>query len=94
VAVLDAGMAETVIKDGETIRVNWLLRRELFDFETVEIIQADDEAVERLAVQIGNDTDPLRRPRYPEMTCTVAPTCPLSENTIRILQRTFGQIVE
>lgn len=94
VAVLDAGMAEMVIKNGETIRVNWLIRRDLFDFETVEIIQADDEAVERLAMQIGNDTDLIRRPRYPEMICTIAPTCSLSENTLRILQRTFGQIVE
>jgi hypothetical protein len=85
-------MAEAEVKEGDTLRVNWLQRRNLFDFDEVEIEQATDEAVERLAMQVGNDTDPIRRPRYPEMHCTVATTCGLSENTLRILQRTFGDV--
>lgn len=93
VAVVAAGMAEAEVKAGDTLRVNWLQRRNLFDFDMVEIQQATDEAVERLAMQVGNDTDPVRRPRYPEIRCTVATTCGLSENTLRILQRTFGEVV-
>jgi hypothetical protein len=83
---------EPVEKDGVVV-VNWLVRRVLFDFSGVYINQASDEEVERFAVQIGNDTDEWRRPRYSEMTCHIGPSCVLSENTLRILQRTFGQVI-
>jgi hypothetical protein len=92
IAVLSEEMAKAEVKEGDTLWVNWLQRRTLFDFEAVEIQQATDEAVERLAMQVGNDTDAIRRPRYPEMRCTVSTTCNLSENTLRILQRTFGEV--
>ncbi len=74
------------------LEINWLAYRSLFDFDRVEIIQADDETVERFAVQVGNDTDPFRRPRYRTMGCVVRPRCRLSENSLRILQHTFGQV--
>jgi hypothetical protein len=64
----------------------------LFDCDWVEINQATDEDIERFAVQLGNDTDPLRRPRYREMRCLVGPECHLSENTLRILKNMFGQV--
>ncbi len=90
VAVLDSRMdTERVLQDG-TLRVNWLARRALFDFDEVEIVQASDEDVERFAVQVGNDTDDFRRSRYKEMSCTIVPNCGLSENTLRILKNTFG----
>ncbi len=92
VALLDAATtAEPVQQDG-VVRVNWLPRRTLFDFDRIEIIQATDEAVERFAVQVGNDTDPFRKPHYQQMQCVVAPACELSENTWRILNRIFGQV--
>ncbi|MCP4397866.1 MAG: hypothetical protein GY801_11290 [bacterium] len=89
VAVLDSRMdTERVQQDG-TLRVNWLERRALLDFDEVEIVQAGDEDVERFAVQVGNDTDDFRQSRYREMSCTIVPDCGLSENTLRILQSTF-----
>jgi hypothetical protein len=91
-AVLDSNWVKAHQRQVGRLRVNWLLRRDLFDFDTVEIIQASDEDVERFAVQVGNDTDPVRRRRYPKMVCMIRPGCQLSENTIRILQRTFGQV--
>ncbi len=91
-AVLDADMTAEPVHREERVRVNWLTRRNLFDFGRVEIVQATDEDVERFAVQIGNDTDPVRRPRYKQIRCVVAPECELSENTLRILQHTFGQV--
>jgi hypothetical protein len=54
--------------------------------------QASDEAVERFAIQVGNDTDPARRPYYASMPCLIWPGCSLSENSIKILKRTFGQV--
>ncbi|MEJ2556606.1 MAG: hypothetical protein P8186_10325, partial [Anaerolineae bacterium] len=58
----------------------------------VEIILATDEDVERFAIQVGNDTDPYRKPRYRQMPCIVKPGCELSENTWRVLDSLFGQV--
>jgi len=94
VAVLDEQMTEERLKQVGVVQVNWLTQRQLFDFDQVAIKAATDEQVERFAVQIGNDTDTWRRPRYRQMRCRIAPTCQLSENTLRILRRTFGQVVQ
>jgi hypothetical protein len=92
IAVLDQQMAAQPVQQGQTLRVNWLLRRALFDFDSVEIIAASDEEVERFAVQVGNDTDPARQPRYRKMECLIAAGCALSSNTVRILRQIFGQV--
>jgi RNase P subunit RPR2 len=91
-AVLNSQMNTEKFKQNGVLRVNWLARRKLFDFDEVEIVQATDEDVERFAVQVGNDTDPKRKPRYQEMRCVVSPKCHLSENTMRILERMFGVV--
>jgi hypothetical protein len=93
IAVLD-NRDETVglIEGHKVWRVNWTRRRALFDFSGVAILQATDEEVERFAVQIGNDTDKYRKPRYAKMTCSVSAQCQLSENTMRILERMFGEV--
>jgi hypothetical protein len=65
----------------------------LFDFDAIEIVRASDEDVERFAVQVGNDTDSVRHPRYKGMQCAMSSECHLSENTVRILQCMFGQVV-
>jgi hypothetical protein len=92
VAVLDHHWNDKHYAEAGFLRVNVLAWRELFDFNEVEIIAATDEEVERFAVQVGNDTSLLRQLRYPKMVCRVAPTCQLSENTKRILERMFGRV--
>ena len=92
VAVLDRNEDKEKIQEDDQIRVNWLVRRTLFDFDRVEIIKATDEEVERFAVQVGNDTDKIRDSRYEKMTCLVSSHCFLSENTIRILEYTFSSV--
>lgn len=93
VATLDNQSKADPTQENGQIRVNWSARRELFDFDTVEILNATDEEVERFAMQVGNDTDELRQPRYKEITCLVNPQCGLSENSLRILRRMFGRVV-
>jgi len=92
VARLDNTMTQELVQQNGVLRVNWLSRRALFDFDEVEIIQATDEEVERFAVQVGNDTDRLRKPRYQQMRCVVSADCGLSENSHRILRRMFGSV--
>ncbi|MEM7346187.1 MAG: hypothetical protein AAF485_18255 [Chloroflexota bacterium] len=90
--ILDVASRKRVIEEENTLRVNWLKKRQLFDFDTVEIINASDEAVERFAVQVGNDTDPTRIARYPAMTCWIDTQAALSENSYRILESRFGSV--
>lgn len=92
VAVLDDQMMVDRMVQGSSLRINWFRFQDPFDFDRVEIIRADDETIERFAVEIGNDTDPVRAPTYQTMPCTV--TCPLSGNTLRILERIFGEVTE
>lgn len=94
VAVLDQEMPLEQMRQDGILRTNWLIRRDLFDFDEVEIIQATDEEVERFAVQVGNDTDIVRRPRYKQMRCSISSSCNLTENTKRILKPMFGHVVE
>ena len=91
VAVLDSNMTAELTVTDKVIRVNWLQKRTLGDFEEIWIIQASDEDVERFAMQIGNDTDTVRKSRYKQIFYTIAPSCPLSENSLRVLDRILGQ---
>jgi len=91
-AILNASGTQRYTQQDGRLRANWLVQRALFDFDSVEIIKATDEDVERFALQVGNDTDPLRRTHYEQMVCTIAPACSLSKNTIRILEQMFGQL--
>jgi len=90
VAVLDHTWSESHSQQDGLLRVNCLVHRDMFDFDRVEIVQATDEEVERFAMRAGNDTDSVRKPGYEEMQCTVK--CELSENTLRILEKIFGQV--
>jgi hypothetical protein len=94
IATLDNQMKTEKSVEDNTLRVNWLHRRDLFDFHRVEIIQATDEDVERFAVQVGNDTDPIREVHYRKMSCTISSKCELSQNTMRILKQMFGQVTK
>lgn len=82
---------EPIQQDGK-LRVNWFIERTLFDFDKVEILSADDEAVEYFALQVSHDTDPVRQPRYKEMPCLIASDCELLDNSVQILERTFGEV--
>lgn len=91
-AVLDNQAEAEPVQQGDTLVVNWLRRKTLFDFDRVEIMGATDEDVERFVVQVGNNTDPVSQARYKEIRCVVSPDCKLSDNSMRILQHTFGQV--
>jgi hypothetical protein len=92
IAVLDEKMESEQFLQAGVLRVNWLIRRNLFDFDSIEIIQATDEDVERFAVQAGNNTEPIQTLTYHQISCLIAPDCSLSENTRRILSRMFRRI--
>lgn len=92
VAVLDNTLKTEQHLQAGVLRVNWSVRRRLFDFDSVEIVSATDEEVERFAVQVGNNTDPVQTLTYRRMICTITPYCRLSKNSQRILARIFGDV--
>lgn len=92
VCIINRDWSELYQQNNESLAVNWLKHRTVFDFNRVEIIQATDEDVERFAMNVGNDTDPQRRAKYDDLHCKIAADCHLSENTLRILQTMFGTV--
>ena len=92
IAVLDTYMNEERLQTGQSLRVNWLKQKSVFDFDRIEIIKTDDKQAEHFAIQVGNDNDSWRRARYEKMQCQVSSDCGLSENTLRILKNTFGTV--
>ncbi len=92
VLILNQQMTLDLAQDDDTLLINWLSRRKPCDFEEVRIIDATDEDVERFVVQMSNDVDVVRRERLSKIPCRVSATHTLSENTLRILYRTFKQV--
>jgi len=92
VAVLDTEVRRERAEEGDTMRVNWSERGRPFDFDRVEIVSATDDEAERFTLVVGNDTDEVRRARYTQMRCLISTDCGLSENSMRILRNTFGEV--
>lgn len=93
VAVLDSDWPqETHRENHKLLRINWLRRQALFDFDRVEIVRATDEQVQQFIANIRNDADEWRAIQYPQMVCRVSPACNLSENTVRLLRDTFAEV--
>ena len=82
-----------VLAIGYELLVSWLELRKVFDFERIRILDATDLEVEELAIQVGNDPEVERRQRTRELPVEVALGCELSANTLKILEKTFGQVI-
>ena len=93
VAILDNQIEQPISESIGLVRVNWLALKQPFDFDRVEIRRASNEDVERFVMQIGNDTDPVRRPRYKTLRCVASSQNKLSQNSLRLLRRTFGEVI-
>lgn len=74
------------------LSVNWFWHKELFDFDEVHIIDADDYDVDEFMVKVRNDNDVMRHKRYRFMRVIVASTCGLKQTKFNLLNDTFGTI--
>lgn len=95
VAVLDRNSTVTEEKNVEKglLFINWFRHRYVFDFKAIEIRAARDEDVERFIMQLGNESDAIQKKRYETMSCVILPSCKLSENTMRILEDFFAEVI-
>lgn len=92
VALLDDQITNRQHETTEVLYINWLHRPRDFALDAVEIRQADDQTVARFMVYLknaaaGGEIRPLKT-----MPCTLHHACPISENTRRILENTFGRL--
>lgn len=92
VARLDKNMVVEHVYQNNDLHINWFTQDELFDFDKVEIIKATDEDVERFAIKVGNDTDPIRKSRYKKTPYKISLQNELSENTLKILKSMFDEV--
>jgi hypothetical protein len=93
VAVLDNRGGSYPRQARQQLRVNWLERKQPFDFDHVEIVSATDEEVEAFVRQTRFDSDPQLQKRLPKMQCMVNAQCRFQRiNTMTILEQTFGKV--
>ncbi|MCS7278985.1 MAG: hypothetical protein NZ530_02875 [Thermodesulfobacteriaceae bacterium] len=93
VAVLDQEMVERDLVKKGVWYVNYFKFWHPFDFNSVEIIKASDEEVERFCIQVGNDGDLYRKRRYKSISCVVNRTCNLQAETLNMLRSLFKEVI-
>lgn len=90
VGVFDEGLPGRA-EAGRTLRIDLRQHDALFDFDRLEIHRATDHEVLRLCTRAAEGA--FRRRRYRRVRCLVSDRANLSENTLRVLERTFGTVV-
>jgi len=94
VCVLDNDESiEHILEDG-ILSVNGLQRDNLFDFDRVEIRDANEEQIEGFLLQLKNDNDIFRKYRYDKMNCIIKRDKPLSDSIKDSLRKTFHKVIE
>jgi len=86
-AVLDEAMHENYLMSDETCRVNWLLLREIYDYDNIEIGHCSDDDIKAFFIATGNDTDVFRGKRKGALPIKVQPNIVLSEEIKNILKQ-------
>ena len=95
VMVVDEGMQEEVVWDGEVVRVNWWKRRKLVDLDEVEVGSADDFDVQHFCIQFGNDPDLFRKPRKRRVCCRIWADSNIAGNSTNNLRNMFrGRVID
>lgn len=93
VAVLDSKGRSYPHQQGDILRVNWLDRKEGFDFDRVEVVAATDDDVDAFVRQTRFESDPRLQRRLPNMECVVNAECRFQRaNTLTILRQNFGSV--
>lgn len=87
VAILHQKWNSASMIKGGRLYVNADKRDGLFDFDRVEIHEADDVQVERFVMAVSNDPDAQRRGR--RRRCTINPQISLSQHTANMLSDVF-----
>lgn len=86
---LDRDMQELTVTSDGVLKINVLKMKELADFDEIHIIDADDFDVERMVMNLINDTDDFRRERSENATIKLNSKLPLSKAKINLLRDHF-----
>lgn len=94
IALLDEDLSwESETRAGEFL-VNWLVWRDLFDFDRVELGRVADKAVEEFVLQVKQDQDSDRKNRYSKMNCRLNSNCTIAQVSVHLLMKVFGSVTK
>ena len=94
IAVLDIKMEPELVATESSFRVNWLIQRRLYDYDTVEIGPCSEESITEFCIDMGNDPDPHRMHPFRKIQCVIRPGISISEQTLAILKRHFKRVIQ
>lgn len=89
IAVLDRDMKDYFLIKGSQININWLQFNRPFDFDEVQIINADDFDVEGFVMAMRNDIDVERRDRMKSVKVIISEETEISKNKFNLLAMNF-----
>ncbi len=97
VLTLDAAGGPEPVRVGRELWVNWLALarsesfegQRVFECTRVEILNATDQDVAHLLVDVTSDTHPERKATWATMTCRVRASAGLGDNTLNALRGVF-----
>ncbi|MEM7345290.1 MAG: hypothetical protein AAF485_13710 [Chloroflexota bacterium] len=89
--VLDSENEMGHIIEGDRLLTNWFSQERVLIFDRIEIRHITDQAVEQFVVDIHAQASTRQQARFKQIPYTISPTCQLSENSLRILDQTFGE---
>ena len=94
ISVLDHDLDKPYIHSDNNLLVNWYQHKEPFDFDEIQIRNAEEFDIDELVMKVRNDMDDKRRKKYKSMPVYLSPGLQLSSGKISMLKDTFGRFEE
>lgn len=91
--ILDRGMQDPFVRDGEVLKLNGLKMDGLCDMDEFRIIDANDIDVERWVMKLKNDSDEERLMQLDQITVLLSRQCELSQSKENLLRDNFKVIL-
>ena len=94
VLLLAFNFEENFTQKGKILIINYLKQKEPFDFDEIQVKDANDFDVDRLVMKLRNDMDDYRRKRLSSVPVFLSPGLNLSQAKVNMLNDNFKIIVE
>lgn len=90
--IIDRTMKTKMERFPDRIHLNHLALKQTVDFDHVHIGPCDSEDIRSLCIEIGNDTDPVRRKAYAKANCSIDAATSLNKDIYNLLSTHFRSV--
>ena len=90
--MLDDSMEKETELLPDQILINGKMISQLVDFDHLRIGQCDAEMIRTLCIEMGNETDPIRKKAFESATCVIHRTASLDREIVNLLSQRFKRI--